>query len=493
MIGDAAGGADRPPARSRPGLALGGPGRPWTIAALLSLFVIALAIYGRLRLVPDLTLTGDLRARHARCRLRPSLGRRWQSAISADRRASSTRRWCCSRRWSRSPPWPGLGSAATREATPFASAIAARAALRRPIYPHPCWQDPLTEAYGRELAGAVRALAPAPNRAARPRRRRLPPVPAAPARSRARSRGPAPDASRTAAPPPYTSIRRSPPAGGPVLIDYWVYRPTLGWERITGRADSARSHAYASTPLPDSAGPQLIPLETLLGRDDARFPAGERPPWQGGGRESLGYVSRCRRRAGARDDPGRLAARRRGMNEQASGQNPAQGWYTDPHDASKCAGGTEPADGTDASARGRGRPTRRRGSAAAVRRNGARRRDSADGAGPVLFARTRRHHQQPGTEGHRVGRQRREERRRGVVRRPQQPGPVRGAGDRHRALHLRHGRRRFQALQRSGAERRHAERAASIGSSLHRAPEARRAQADGRHPWIQRRSPTSRH
>src|SRR5918999_4343387 len=30
------------------------------------------------------------------------------------------------------------------------------------VGPGPCWRDPLTEAYGRPLAGAVRALAPAP-------------------------------------------------------------------------------------------------------------------------------------------------------------------------------------------------------------------------------------------------------------------------------------------------------------------------------------------
>ena len=43
----------------------------------------------------------------------------------------------------------------------LAAAIAfkQRCAVR---YPDPCWQDPLTEAYGRELAGAVRALAPPP-------------------------------------------------------------------------------------------------------------------------------------------------------------------------------------------------------------------------------------------------------------------------------------------------------------------------------------------
>jgi hypothetical protein len=30
------------------------------------------------------------------------------------------------------------------------------------VGPGPCWRDPLTEAYGRSLAGAVRAVAPAP-------------------------------------------------------------------------------------------------------------------------------------------------------------------------------------------------------------------------------------------------------------------------------------------------------------------------------------------
>ena len=30
------------------------------------------------------------------------------------------------------------------------------------VGPGPCWRDPLTEAYGRPLAGAVRALAPSP-------------------------------------------------------------------------------------------------------------------------------------------------------------------------------------------------------------------------------------------------------------------------------------------------------------------------------------------
>ena len=39
--------------------------------------------------------------------------------------------------------------------------------------------------------------------------------------------------------------------------------------------------SYAGTPLTEDANPKLIPLETLLGRDDARFRAGEIPPWRG--------------------------------------------------------------------------------------------------------------------------------------------------------------------------------------------------------------------
>ena len=70
-------------------------------------------------------------------------------------------------------------------------ALAAQAALRRGR-PGPCWRDPLTEAYGRPLAGAVRALAPPPRRPPRrperPAAGRLSPLPLGelrPARGRA--------------------------------------------------------------------------------------------------------------------------------------------------------------------------------------------------------------------------------------------------------------------------------------------------------------------
>src|SRR4051794_33732623 len=48
-----------------------------------------------------------------------------------------------------------------KEARDLGAAIARK--LRcAPRLPGPCWQDPLTEAYGRALGGAIRALAPRP-------------------------------------------------------------------------------------------------------------------------------------------------------------------------------------------------------------------------------------------------------------------------------------------------------------------------------------------
>jgi Flp pilus assembly pilin Flp len=158
----------------------------------------------------------------------------------------------------------------------LASAIAfkQRCAVR---YPQPCWQDPLTEAYGRELAGAVRALAPAPRtveglvgvdyRRCRQASCAVPgPQPAHLTTSNRRTTA-------------FTSVREG--TGGSVEIDYWIYRPTIGWEQVSQFVDSADVARYAKTPLLDSADPVLVPLETLLGRDDASFPAGEEPPWRG--------------------------------------------------------------------------------------------------------------------------------------------------------------------------------------------------------------------
>jgi hypothetical protein len=152
-------------------------------------------------------------------------------------------------------------------------------------YPRPCWEDPLTEAYGRSVAGAVRALAPSPESVTGPggldlvpvdfRRCRSAscavPLPGSPAHLTTSNR-------RTAA---FTSIRDDRRAGGELEIDYWLYRPTIGWERVTRRAGSATAEGLAATPLPGDADPVLVPLETLIGRDLVDFAPGEEPPWRG--------------------------------------------------------------------------------------------------------------------------------------------------------------------------------------------------------------------
>lgn len=163
--------------------------------------------------------------------------------------------------------------------TSLASTIAfkQRCAVR---YPDPCWQDPLTEAYGREVAGAVRALAPAPEARIGPDGIGLVGVDYRHCRQVgcATYAGPhlTPSNRRTTA---FTSIGGA--GAGGVAIDYWIYRPTVGWERIRELVDAGELEGFARVPLLESADPVLVPLETLLGRDDAAFPAGEEPPWRG--------------------------------------------------------------------------------------------------------------------------------------------------------------------------------------------------------------------
>jgi hypothetical protein len=148
-----------------------------------------------------------------------------------------------------------------------------------PRLPGPCWQDPLTEAYGRPLGGLVRALAPAPEGAGA---RGLMPVDFRYCRSISCAlpgAGPRLTASnrRTTAFVSVTDERRS---GGDVRVSYWLYRPTLGWERIERRASAADVAALASTPLLETQDPKLVPLETLAGRNHVDFPANEEPPWR---------------------------------------------------------------------------------------------------------------------------------------------------------------------------------------------------------------------
>ena len=151
-----------------------------------------------------------------------------------------------------------------------------------PRLPGPCWRDPLTEAYGRPLAGLVRALAPNP--AAEPaapgdslvpvdfRYCRQPScaVPSGREGLTASNR-------RVTA---FTSVVDHRRAGGGVEVSYWLYRPSLGWQRVIRQASSAEVAADASTPLLETQNPRLVPLETLVGRNHYDFPATEEPPWR---------------------------------------------------------------------------------------------------------------------------------------------------------------------------------------------------------------------
>ncbi|MEJ7876027.1 MAG: hypothetical protein WKF62_05140 [Solirubrobacterales bacterium] len=145
--------------------------------------------------------------------------------------------------------------------------------------PGPCWQDPLTEAYGRPLAGLVRTLAPVPEADGAlgllpvDFRRCRQPSCAAPG---SRPELTASNRRVTA----FVAVVDDRQSGGTVAIDYWLYRPTLGWERIRLRASAVDVAAYSKTPLLESQNPRLVPLETLAGRNHVDFLAGEEPPWR---------------------------------------------------------------------------------------------------------------------------------------------------------------------------------------------------------------------
>jgi hypothetical protein len=78
----------------------------------------------------------------------------------------------------------------------------------------------------------------------------------------------------------FTSIEDRRRSSGTVEVTYWLYRPTLGWERLTRSATRADVAAAAGVRVLKRDDPALVPLETLPGRNHYEFPAGERPPWQ---------------------------------------------------------------------------------------------------------------------------------------------------------------------------------------------------------------------
>jgi Flp pilus assembly pilin Flp len=163
--------------------------------------------------------------------------------------------------------------------------MVARRIACAPRLPDACRHHPLVPAYGWPLARLVRALAPAP--AARPGPAGQPLVPVDFRRCRRPSCAvprPGPEGlhltasgRRTTA---FTSIVDRRRADGYVEVSYWLYRPSLGWERLVRRATRSDVAAAAGTPVLLRDDPALVPLETLPGRNHYEFPAGEVPPWR---------------------------------------------------------------------------------------------------------------------------------------------------------------------------------------------------------------------
>jgi hypothetical protein len=162
----------------------------------------------------------------------------------------------------------------------LAGAIGRRLACA-PRLPDGCRHHPLVPAYGWPLARLARALAPAPVGVRGPSGLPLVPVDFRRCRSEscAVAAGPHLTTSgrRTTA---FTEIVDRRGSLGWVEVVYWLYRPSVGWERVARRAGPADLEAAAGVPVLEKDDPALVPLETLPGRNYYEFPAGERPPWQ---------------------------------------------------------------------------------------------------------------------------------------------------------------------------------------------------------------------
>jgi hypothetical protein len=164
-------------------------------------------------------------------------------------------------------------------------ATIARRMACAPRLPDACRHHPLVRAYGWPLARLARALAPQPAARVGPDGLALTPVDFRYCRqpSCAVPR-PGPEGlhlttsgRRTTV---FTSIDDQRRSRDYVELSYWLYRPGLGWEQLVRRATPADVVAASATPVLLRDDPNLVPLETLPGRDQYRFPAGERPPWQ---------------------------------------------------------------------------------------------------------------------------------------------------------------------------------------------------------------------
>jgi hypothetical protein len=141
-----------------------------------------------------------------------------------------------------------------------------------PRLPDACRHHPLVPAYGWPLARLVRYLAPAPTAIPGGSGEPLFPVDFRSCRSVGCASG-------NRRPTAFTQIDDRG-GDGWVEVTYWLYRPTLGWSRVTRRATEADVDAASGTRVLLKDDPLLVPLETVPGRDHYDFAAGEEPPWR---------------------------------------------------------------------------------------------------------------------------------------------------------------------------------------------------------------------
>ncbi len=164
-------------------------------------------------------------------------------------------------------------------------ATIARRIVCAPRLPDACRHHPLVRAYGWPLARVTRALAPPPLARPGPQGLALAPVDFRYCR-RPSCAVPQPGSAglhlttsgrRTTV---FTSIADRRRGRGYVEISYWSYRPGLGWEESIRHATEADVAAASETAVLLRDDPNLVPLETIPGRDQYEFPAGEQPPWR---------------------------------------------------------------------------------------------------------------------------------------------------------------------------------------------------------------------
>ncbi len=153
-----------------------------------------------------------------------------------------------------------------------------------PRYPVPCGRHPLALAYGFPVGKLVRRLAPSPAElgAASAAGTLLPVDFRRCRRASCALAGSEPGLTASNRRVTlFTSVADGRRAGGPVRVSFWLYRPTLGWESIERSATASDLDEAQSLRLDREQLPDLVPLETLGGRDHYEFVGRERPPWRG--------------------------------------------------------------------------------------------------------------------------------------------------------------------------------------------------------------------